>query len=592
MIDEKSWDLSPLVESTEPNKVKENLDQGMSTIKNFEEKYKGQIINLDAKKILELFKEMEKEELRRDGTFLYARLKYTSDMTDAVARDLNDHVRNANMQIRKSLAFVDLELGQLLKKNPKLIEDPSLSNYKHLLEKIYRDLPYKLSEIEEQLTIEKDRFGIDAWAQLQSEWLSTRTFEIELEGKIETLPYGEIIGLYESPDRELRRKANSIVYSNLGKDHILWAFAVRSVCSDHLMQIKRRKWPSTLSQSLITNDVDQKTIESLMKTVKENAPLYQRYLKLKTKIMGLPKLGNWDIVAPLPDSPKKKYSWTKARELVVGCYSEFDEQSGEWINEMFEKRHIDAEVRKGKQSGAWCALWTSGKSAWILCSFNELLGSVFTLAHENGHALHDYLMTRAQTPLNCRYSYCIAETGSLFGELLLIEKLLAESKTNEERKTILCYVLDRFGYVVFQVSARYFFEQDMYNSIDNEEYLDGEKIAEMWVKARDDMYGDAVEWLPEMKWEWTMKSHYYMPRFRYYNYPYVFGQLFVFALYEKYQQEGRDFVPKIKQLLADGGTKSPRQLAADIGLDITDAKFWELGLKQAERFINELEQLV
>ena len=125
MKDEKSWDLSPLVESTDPDKVKENLDQGVSAIKNFEAKYKGQIINLDAKKVLELFKEMEKEELRREGAFLYARLKYTTNMTEAVARDLNDHVRNANMQIRKSLAFVDLELGQLLKKNPKLIEDPS-----------------------------------------------------------------------------------------------------------------------------------------------------------------------------------------------------------------------------------------------------------------------------------------------------------------------------------------------------------------------------------------------------------------------------------------------------------------------------------
>ncbi|MFX0064855.1 MAG: M3 family oligoendopeptidase [Candidatus Hermodarchaeota archaeon] len=592
MTDEKAWDLSPLVENTEPAKVKEMLDEAVTKANDFEAKYKGKIATLDAKGVLELYKEIEQENLRREGAFLYGQLKYAADMTDLVAKDLNDYTDNIGMQISKMLAFVDLELGQLLKNNPKLIEDPVLSEYNHALEKLNRRIPYQLSEIEEQLIIEKDRFGINAWSQLQSEWVSTRKFEIEIDGETQTLPYGKIIGLYQSPDRDLRRKANSIVYSNLGKDHILWASALRSICSDHLMQVKRRNWPAALTQSLISNDVNQETIESLMKTIKNNVSVYQRYLKLKAKIMGLPKLGNWDIVAPLPNSPEQKFTWAEAQELVVTSYSSFDAQSGEWINEMFEKRRIDGAVREGKQTGAWCASWLSGKSAWILCSFNEKLGDVYTLAHENGHALHDYLMSRAQTPVNCRPSFCTAEGGSIFGELIITEKLLAEAKTDNEKIAIICHVLDEFGMSAFQVSARYFFEQSMYDCIEKGDFLDGEKIAELWVKARDDIYGDVIEWLEEMKWEWTMKSHYFMPRFRFYNYPYVFAQLFVFALYEKYQQEGEAFAPKFKQFLASGSSKSPQELAAEIGFDLTDPKFWQLGIKQAERFVNQLEKLV
>ncbi|MFX0095533.1 MAG: M3 family oligoendopeptidase [Candidatus Hodarchaeota archaeon] len=592
MSDEMRWDLSPLVENTDPGKIQEQINQAITDAKKLEKDYKGKITSLDPKGVLELYKRQENAFLKREGAIRYAQLNYSADMTDPVSKDLNDHGLNAFMEIQKTLAFIDLELGKLLKKNPKLIENPILTDYKHALEQVYRKVPYQLSEIEEKLIIEKDRNGIDAWSQLQEEWVSTRTFEIEIDGKMQTLPYGKIIGFYDSPDRKLRKNANSIIYSNLGKDHIIWASALRSICSDHIMQMKRRKWPSTLTSSLITNDVDQASIESLMETVKTNASLYQRYLSLKAKIMGLPKLGNWDITAPLPEIPERTFTWSEGQKLVVDCYSSFDKQSGEWVQEMFEKRHIDGIVKQGKQTGAWCAPWVKGKSAWILLSFNEKLGNVYTLAHENGHALHDYLMTRAQKPTNCSVSYCMAEIGSVFGELLLTEKLLAEAKTNEEKREILCHVLDDFGITAFQVSARYFFEHRIYDSIQKGEFLDGEKIAKLWVTSRDEIYGNAVEWLEEMKWEWTMKGHYYIPRFRFYNYPYVYAQLFVFALYEKYKQEGEAFVPKLKQLLASGSSKSPRDLVKEIGFDLTDPNFWKLGLKQAERLIDELETLV
>jgi oligoendopeptidase F len=143
---------------------------------------------------------------------------------------------------------------------------------------------------------------------------------------------------------------------------------------------------------------------------------------------------------------------------------------------------------------------------------------------------------------------------------------------------------------VFQVSARVFFEQSLYDTIKEGQFLDGKTVAKLWVKARNTIYGDAVEWLDVMKWEWTMKPHYYMPNYRFYNYPYVFAQLFVFTLYKLYKEQGKDFVPKLKALLAAGSSKSPRELAAQLGFDITKEAFWDKGMKQAEEFINMLEE--
>jgi oligoendopeptidase F len=324
----------------------------------------------------------------------------------------------------------------------------------------------------------------------------------------------------------------------------------------------------------------------------KHVSLYQRYLRLKAKLMGLKKLANYDIVAPLPQRPEKSYSWTEARSEVSHAYGDFDDEVAGWIDEMYERRHIDGEVRKGKRSGAFCSDWLAEKSAYVMQSFNGRMGDVFTQAHELGHAVHAYLGSRAQKPSNFDIGSCIAETGSIFGELLLTERLLSKAKTKEEKQAILANVLDEFGMSAFQVSARVFFEQSMYDAINRGEFLDGKTVSNLWVAARDKIYGDSVDWLDVMKWEWTMKVHYYMANYRFYNYPYVYAQLFVYALYQLYKEQGKSFVPKLKKLLAAGSSKSPRELAEELGFDITEKTFWERGMKQFAKFIDMLEETI
>ena len=588
--EEMRWDLSQLVESTDPALIKRKLESMVTEAEGVREKYYGKIGSLDAKGLLDLLELNDSMTLKYCGVTLYCRLLYSANAMNVVAKHLNDASRTAIMKMGQTLAFMDIEMGRLLAGNPSLVEDPVLAEYKHYLERILRRVPYMLSENEERLIIAKDKNGIYAWQQLQSEWLSTRTFEIEIEGEKKTMPYGEIIGLYQSPDRDLRRRANQIVYEALGKDEIVWASAVRAVCTDHLMVCDIRGYPSPMTQSLIANDIDQETIDSLMNTIEKSTGLYQRYLRMKAKLMGLEKLANYDIVAPLPHAPEKEYTWRESRDEVVSAYSGFNPQIGGWVEEMFEKRHIDGEVRRGKRSGAFSSTWLAGKTAYILQSFTGKVGNVRTQAHELGHAVHAYLGSRTQRPSNYKIGSCIAECGSIFGELLLTERLLSKATTKEERHAVLATVLDSFGMTGFQVSARVFFEQSMYDAIREGKFLDGETVAGLWTAARDKIYGDAVDWLDIMKWEWTMKVHYYIPNYRFYNYPYVFAKLFVFVLYRLYKEQGQEFVSKLKNLLAAGSSKSPWQLGKELGFDIRTEEFWEKGMKQAEEFIDMLEK--
>ncbi len=589
---EMCWDLSQLVKEDDPEYILKQLKSAVRASARFRNKHRGNIANYGPQEVYDLLNEADKLQLKYEGPMMYSSLRYSADMTDEIAKQLHDKAQQTGMMISQNVAFLDIELGKLLSKKPELVEAPELAEYKHKLERILRRVPHMLPEEIEKVIIIKDRNGIQSWYQLFGDWLATRTFEIEINGEKKVLPYGEIIGYYHDKDRDLRRHANEIVYSGLGKDLTLWASAMRAIFKDHLQMCKLRNWPSPMTQSLIDNDVDQKTINSLMKTIEKNVGVYQEYLELKAKVMGLKKLGNWDLTAPLPNAPEKKFKWSEARDLVVQAYSDFDEQSGKWIEEMYVRRHIDGEVRHGKRSGAFCATWHKGKSAYVLQSFNGNLGDVYTQAHELGHALHAYLGTRAQKPSNYEIGSCIAETGSIFGELLLTEKLLDTATSNEERQAVLATVLDEFGQAAFQVSARVFFETSLYEAIERGEFLDGEKISDYWVEARTKIYGDAVEWLPELRYWWTMKLHFYLPGYRYYNYPYVYAQLFVYAMYRLYKEQGKDFVPKLKALLSAGSSKSPRDLAAEIGFDITKPKFWQKGIDQFAEFIEMFRQTI
>lgn len=585
------WDLSEIFPSPTDPSVQKAMEEVNSMAENFAAKYRGKIGELAAKQLKECLQEYEAYLARLGDVFLFSELSFSANMTLPENQKLHDKAMKLEAKLDKMLAFFELELGKLVYNKPEFIQDPALANYKHFLERLRRKVPHQLSETEEKLIIEKDQFGVKAWEELQAKWLNTRMFEVTVEGEKKLLPFGAAYGLFSHPDRATRESAYKAVFSLVGKDGEIFASAFRNISSDWLSICEWRKYSSPMEASLIDNDIDQQTIDNLLEAVEENVDTYQRYLRLKAKLMGLPKLGCHDILAPLPDAPDMKFTFQQAKDLIIRAYSSFDEEYAFAVKDMFARRHIDATPRYGKQHGAFCAGWYNGKSAYVLQSFNGRLNDLYTLAHELGHATHDYYSQKSQTILNVRIPMVIAETASIFGELLLTDLLLKEAKTDMEKKVVLCRILDGAGRVIFSVTARAWFEQSIYDAIKRGEYLNHETICRYWVAARDKAYGDTVEWFDEMLSEWSITPHYYMANFRFYNYPYVYAQLFVYALYQKYMAEGKNFVPKMKQILSAGGSLSPAEIAQIAGYNITAKDFWQIGIRQYEHFLKQLEEI-
>jgi len=591
---EIKWDFSEMFSGYNDPKIQEMMQSLSKEADQYITEYKGKIgtKNFNAEDLNTLFKKLEDFSARADKLQLFSVNSFNANMTLPETQALNNNYREFQAQISKKLAFIDIEVGRYVYENKEIISNPTLTNYKHHLETTYREFPHLLSEIEEQIIIEKDQHGVRAWSQLQGAWLNTREFKVNVEGEEQILSYGEANNLLPHPDRNTRISANKSIYGLLGKDEEIFTSALRNICANWVKNSKRRKYDSPMHDSLIVNDTTQEIINNLIKTIEESVGVYQRYLKIKAKLLNLPKLTCADVVAPLLNVPHKKYSWEEGKELIIDAFNRFDESFVEYVKDMFDKKHIDASTRKGKRNGAYCAGWYKGKSAFILLSFDGGLRQVYTLTHELGHAIHDYLASRNQTYINFHPGYTVAETASTFGELLMTDLLLEKAETKEEKMAIISHVLDEAGQAAFQVSARLWFEQSLYDAIEKGEHLDGKTVSKYWCAGRDKIYGDSVEWFEEMDWEWTMKGHYYMPNFRFYNYPYVYAQLFVYALYQTYKKEGKSFVPKFKKLLSSGGSLSPEELGKIVGLDITKPDFWKLGIKQYEDFVNQLENLM
>jgi oligoendopeptidase F len=587
-----TWDLTELFLSITDPKINQAIVEATVLADAFEKTYRDKIIELAPDGLLRCLHDVEMFEAKFSDLALFSSLSFAADMTQPQAQSLNDRVDKLELNISKQLAFYSLELCKLLKRKPQIIQEPVLANYRHILERLYRRVEHQLSEVEEQLIIEKDQFGVNAWAELQSKWLNTRLFEVMVRGEKKTLSYGEANGLLSHPDRATREFANRSIYTLLGKDGEVFSAALRNICNDWVIVSKRRKYRSPMESSLISNDTEEDVIKGLLKTVEEGTITYRRYLRLKAKLMDLPVLGNHDIVAPLPDAQELEFSFQQAQSLIADTYNRFDPSYAVAVKEIFQKRRIDASPRFGKRNGAFCAGYYNGKSAYVLQSFNGTLTDVFTLAHELGHATHDWYASRNQTLLNMSVPSVVAETASIFSELLLTDYLLEKTKSDKDRKALLCLILDEAGMTTFQVTGRVWFEQALYSSIEKGEFLDYQTICSHWTKARDRIYGDSVRWFPEMVAEWTMKSHYFMANHRFYNYPYVYAQMFVYAMYKRYLEEDKAFVPKLIKALSAGGSVSPREIGKIVGLNVAAPDFWSDGLKVFEQFISDLEKIV
>ena len=585
------WDLTEIFSGLNDPKISKTMDALMDKANEIIKNYKGIINkpNFTAQNFYELLEKYEEIYAGGEDLGVYSYNSYMVNTNLPETKALYNKYKDYESTISKKLAFLELEIGRLITEKPQIINDEPLSNYTHYLEKIKTKFPYKLSEKEEQLIIEKDQHGTKAWEQLRDSWISSRKFKATIEGKEKILSFMDFIDYQEHPSREIRISVNEAVYKALMQDEEIYASALRNICGNYVKTSKRRGLNNTIHQSLIDNDTTQEIISNLMKTVESNVGIYQKFLKSKSKLLDLPKLSGVDIFAYLPSV--LKFTWDELKEINIQVYNKFDTSFGEIVIDIFERNHIDTCTREGKIAG-YCSSWYNGKTSFISLSFNGLFNDVIPFIHELGHGIHNILAFREQSYFNCYPGMIVAETASTFGELLLTDYLLETTESTNEKVILLTNILNWAGNTIFGISVWFWFEQSLYDAIERGEYLDGNTISNYWCAARDKIFGNSVEWFDEMKYEWSTVPHFFMNFLRFYSYPYVYGQLFVYALYQSYKKEGERFVPKFKDLLSSGCSVSPVELGKIVGLDITTPEFWNIGMKQYEVFVDELEKLI
>ncbi|MBD3407508.1 MAG: hypothetical protein GF411_15435 [Candidatus Lokiarchaeota archaeon] len=587
-----SWDLSQIVDGASASEVKKKIEEKTKDVEKFVEKHTTKLSEMSASQIASMLEEYEEVIIEARNYMGYAQLRYSANTTDKEAKELNYVENNASSRFSSAITKIEIALGKELLERKELLEADELKDVVHYFERLVRRAPYRLSQEEETLIAEKDVSGIETLSQLQQAWVSQKTFEVELEGEKKTISLPQMSSLRMDSDRSVREMATKRLYKSYADDGLLHSTALRGICADHVAISKRRGMPSPMTQSLLDQDVTEETVMALLNAIENTAPRFQEFLKLKAKYFGFDNLLGHDVIAPWTTKPAWTLEYPKAKEVVIDSFSSFDGELGTVIQDMFDGKRIDAANRVGKPNTAFCAGWQKAKKSFILMSYSPILGDLYTLAHENGHAAQGHLIYQNQRPINYRGSSCMAETGSIFGELLLTEKLLAESKTDAQRLEVLSNVLNDFYYTVYYVGTRALFEIELYKNIENDELIDEDLACKEWQAAKDRIFGDVVDWTEYMEWEWARIPHFFFANYRFYNYSYSFAQMLVFAVYEDYKKGEADFNERFRRLLASGGSKSPAEQISEFGYDVSNPSFWELGPKTADRLLDDLKKLI
>ncbi|MFW9965051.1 MAG: M3 family oligoendopeptidase [Candidatus Sifarchaeia archaeon] len=594
-IESLRWDLSPLVESENPDRVKASMDECLKQAEAFEKKYRGRISELSASDIYELHIELDNSLTEWLQLRNYAVLRHRQDVEDKTSIELYEYALKVDAAYRSKLVFHEIELAQTLLERQELVNDSALYEYRHSLERTMERGKYLLPESDEKLIMNKDIYGVDSWFQLHQQLKNTRKYKVVIDREEKELGFTEIRSIAESsPDRNSRKAATEALYEGISQDSLVYASALKSVFGNYLYELELRKIPTVLTESLMQNDISHTTLDALISTIRMRTDFIRKYLTLRAKVMGLPKLTGYDIspvrLAPIIET-QSSISWSEIKRLLIESFSQFDKEAGEFMTDLLEKGRIDVGARPGKSGQAFCTNFPELRTSYILTTSDDA-ATITELAHECGHGLHGYYASEKHKWINSFDSGGLIELGSIFGEILVSDKMLEESTDIDKKLVILDMMLSGVYTMLYFILNAYEFEKRVFDILQNKEPIDGEKLGAIWMNIREDIFGDSVDWLPGMEYDWTIPAQFFWPRTQFYNYPYAFGKLLVFALFRLYKEEGSSFIPKMKRILSAGASESPKNLLAEVGLDISDPKFWEIGFELAQEYLDEYEAIV
>ena len=518
----------------------------------------------------------------------YASLWFYSDTGSQEALTFRNRVRQAvTAADNRVLFFVlwwrsldDDEAWRLLP------SESEQRDYRQYLQDLRRFKPYTLDEKSEQIINIKDQTGGDAVVTLYSMLTNRLEFNLEVEGEARKLTRDELMGHAFSTDPALREGAYRELYRVYSQEaNILGQIYANVVRNWYDEQVGLRGFASPIAVRNLDNDVPDRAVQVLLDVARENAGIFQRYFRLKAGWLGLERLRRYDIYAPLAGSDRK-IEYADAARSVLETFEDFHPSLAGYAQRVFDEDHLNGEIRKGKRGGAFCYTVLPRYTPWVLVNYAGRVRDVATLAHELGHAIHSMLASHCSS-LTQHASLPLAETASVFAEMLMTDRLLREEPDPLARRELLAAAVDDVYATVLRQAYFVLFEIEAHDAIRAGRSTD--ELSELYMAKLREQFGDSVEIGPEFRYEWLSIPHIYQSPF--YCYAYSFGQLLVLALYRRFQEEGEAFKPGYLRLLSYGGSARPEQILAEVGIDMTDRKFWQGGFDLVRQRIDELEAM-
>lgn len=459
-------------------------------------------------------------------------------------------------------------------------------DYRYYLERQRAFKPHTLAESEEQIINLKDVTGIDGLVTLYDMLTNKFKFTLKTNGRAKTMSREELMIHVRSADPKVRAAAYRELYRVYGENRNalaqIYAYRVEDWRNEN---IKLRHFASPLAVRNLANDIPEAATDALIAVSRANSGLFQRYFKYKARTLGIKKMRRSDIYAPIAPA-EKKYPYAGAVEMVLDSFNAFSPRVGKLARQVFDDQHVDSEIRPGKASGAFCAGVLPGLTPYVLLNYVGRTRDVSTMAHELGHAIHA-LLAQEHSAFTFHSALPLAETASVFGEMMLNDRLLTNENDVEVRRDLRANQLDDTYGSVMRQAFFVMFERDAHEMFSQGK--SAEQVAERYMENLREQFGNAMEISDEFKWEWIAIPHFYHTPF--YVYAYSFGTLLTLALYKRYRVQGEAFKPGYLKILSYGGSASPQHILTEAGIDITRKEFWQGGYDVIKEWMDELESL-
>jgi len=580
------WNLKDLY----PSQKDKSLTRDLNIIKNetikFEKKYFDKVKSLTTDDLFKAIKQLEQIYVLMDKILSYAHLLVAENGNNEKNKIFYQQMQETITNYASSIIFFTLELNQISeKKINKLIKCQKLQIYKNWIIQKRSFKPYQLDLKIEKILQNKSITSHFAWIRLFDDLIASLKFPF----KKQELTSAQIFNFLSDKNESNRKLAAKSVGKVLSNNIKIFATITNTLAKDKSINDSWRKLPTPISARNLSNVVEDSVVDSLVNSVVESYPkLSHRYYTLKAKWFKKKYLMYWDRNAPLPFQSSKTFTWKEAQNTVVDAYSKFNSNIGNIVKKFFDEKWIHAPVLEGKSPGAFAASTVASVHPFILVNFQGKTRDVSTLAHELGHGVHQYLAGKNQTHFNASTPLTLAETASVFGEMLTFKLILEQATSKKERKALLANKVEDMLNTVIRQIAFFQFEKEIHTLRRSSE-LSIDKICSIWMDVQKSSLGPSIKYEEEYKYYWSYIPHFIHSPF--YVYAYAFGDCLVNSLFKTYEQELMNFDDKYINLLKSGGSKKYDELFRPFNLNLSKKSFWKKGLNVIESFIDELETL-